>query len=226
MSKTVGVYARLADGNSEYVRACEGNDVAEYVKVLDKARVPSDTPYMDATRLTVMADGKTLYGKIVSEWRKTGLFYVKESETGERFFGYKDETDAKIKSGKGVVFEAGDYEAIRGGDGKVKYRHAVNVRNNPRPEEVENEALRKAVTEYFESQGSRRVHLYGVAVNKKSGYKMLVVHHIDEGNRRLTSLAEYQGWADGHWDVTEAHWTVRENEERMVKAFVESQDYV
>lgn len=181
--------------------------------------------YIDETQRTIVKEDGMLCGRVVFARKNSGLFCIRESETGERFFGYRHETDAKIKEGKGVVFEAGGYDTFPDGT-KAPHRKAVKVRNNPRPAELENDELRKAVTEYYEWQGDRRIHLFGVAVNRKSGYRMLLVHFTDSQGVKMSALMEYQGWAEGHWDVTEAEWTAREDEERMVREFVESQEYV
>lgn len=99
--------------------------------------------------------------------------------------------------------------------------------------------LEKAVQEYYEYQGDKRYHTARWVENKHSrhtrtreygkktdGYKLLLVRIVDEDNEKMSALMETQYWADGHWDVTEVFFCPRECEQKMVKAFEESEEYV
>ena len=99
--------------------------------------------------------------------------------------------------------------------------------------------LEKAVKEYYEYQGDRNMHAVRFIENRHSarlrekeygrktkGYEMLLARFIDENNVKYSSLMEYQRWADGHWDVTEIFFCPRECEKKMIRMFVESEEYI
>ena len=87
--------------------------------------------------------------------------------------------------------------------------------------------LKRAVTEYYEWNGDRNAKPIKFIVNKIPGkYKMLLVRFIDKDGNKLSSLMEYQRWADGHWDVTEIDAIGRELEKMMVDEFVNCEEYL
>jgi len=90
-----------------------------------------------------------------------------------------------------------------------------------------NDELKKAVNEYYEWNGDLSSHPVKFVVNKMPGkYKMLLVRFTDKHKNKMSSLMEYQRWADGHWDVTEIDAVPRECEKCMVNEFENSEDYL
>ena len=57
-------------------------------------------------------------------------------------------------------------------------------------------------------------------------YKMLLVRFTDKDKRKMSSLMEYQTWADGHWDVTEIDAIGRDCEQMMIDEFVNCEEYL
>lgn len=163
-------------------------------------------------------------GKIVKKRQNSGMLFIR-GEDGQRYVGFESETDIKVKEGKVVCFRPGAPDIFPDGT-MAKLPRAHDIQGDPLWKTFNDPELRKAVTEYYEWHGSRRIHLYKIAVNKKSGYQMLVVHFIDDQENRLTSLMEFQPWKDGHYDVTEAETCPRDQEEKMVEEFVNSQEYL
>ena len=89
------------------------------------------------------------------------------------------------------------------------------------------EALRKAVKEYYEWQGDKSGHAVKIVQNHNKGaYKMVLARLTDAEGDKLSSLMDYQPWADGHYDVTEIFVGKRECEDQIVQAFVESDEYL
>lgn len=90
-----------------------------------------------------------------------------------------------------------------------------------------NEKLKKAVSEYYEWNGDISCHPVRFVVNKMPGkYKMLLVRFTDKDKNKMSSLMDYQTWADGHWDVTEIDAVPRSCEKCMVTEFENSEDYL
>ena len=165
-----------------------------------------------------------MIGKIVGKRKNSGMLFIL-GEDKKRYVGFAHETDIKTKEGKTISFTPSEPDTFPDGT-KAKCPRAFNIQANPISKLFNDPMLRKAVTEYYEWHGSRRIHLYAIAVNKKSGYKMLHVHFIDSNEVRLSSLMEYQPWADGHYDVTEVYVCEREDEKEMVEGFENSEEYV
>ena len=151
------------------------------------------------------------------------LFILGEDK--KRYVGFADETDIKTKEGKTVYFRPGEPDIFPDGT-SANLPRAYDIQANPIAKLYNDPMLRKAVTEYYEWHGSRKIHLFAIAVNKKSDYKMLHVHFIDENEVRMSSLMTYQPWADGHYDVTEVEAVEREEEKAMVEAFENSEEYI
>lgn len=99
--------------------------------------------------------------------------------------------------------------------------------------------LKKAVREYYEYQGDTKAVPVRFVENKHSsgfreeqtgrkigGYDLLLVRFTDEAGDKMSALMEYTDWKDGHWDVTEIIAELRQCEDRMVKDFEESEDYI
>jgi hypothetical protein len=90
-----------------------------------------------------------------------------------------------------------------------------------------NDSLKKAVAEYYEWNGDKSCHPVKFVVNKMPGkYKMLLVRFTDKDKNKMSSLMDYQTWADGHWDVTEVDAVPRECEKCMVNEFENSEEYL
>ena len=67
-----------------------------------------------------------------------------------------------------------------------------------------NEELKKAVREYYEWHGDSTARPVKFVVNKMPGkFKELLVRFTDAHKVKMSSLMDYQTWADGHWDVIE-----------------------
>lgn len=165
-----------------------------------------------------------MIGKIVGKRKNSGMLFIL-GEDKKRYVGFAHETDIKTKEGKTVSFRPGEPDTFPDGT-KAKLLRAYDIQNNPVAKLFNDPMLRKAVTEYYEWHGSRRIHLYAIAVNKKSGYMLLHVHFIDSNEVRLSSLMTYQPWADGHYDVTEIDVCKREEEQEMIENFENSEEYV
>ena len=163
-------------------------------------------------------------GKIVKVRPSSGMIFI-IGEDKNTYFGFANETDVKVKEGKTVMFRPGEPDTFPDGT-KGKLPRAFDIQKSPVAKLFNDPMLRKAVVEYYEWHNSRRIHLYAIAVNKKSGYMMLHVHFIDADETRMSSLMMYQHWNDGHYDVTEYDAVRREDEELMVKAFENSEEYI
>lgn len=164
-----------------------------------------------------------MIGKIIFV-NRDGSYGIK-AEDKRVFLAWKAETSAKIKQGKSVIFDPGNQVTYPDGH-KSKHRHALNVRNNTAPEELSNEELRQAIREYYDYEGARRIHLCNVVTNTKSGLKRLLVHFMDVDDVKHSALMTYEHWANGDWELTEVDSCYREEEAEMVKAFVESEEFV
>lgn len=165
--------------------------------------------------------GDVLKGKIVFV-NKDGLFGIK-TDNKTMYLAWKHETDAKIKTGKSVLFERGEQD-IRFADGKLaKRRHALNVRNNTLPPEFQDELLKEIVREYYDYEGVRRIHLFSVITNKV-GRRRLVVHFMDVDGIKFSSLLDYMKCVDGHYELFEADRIERKDEQKMMDAFENSRE--
>lgn len=101
------------------------------------------------------------------------------------------------------------------------------------------EKLIEAVKEYYEYTGDRRAGAVKWIENRHSrqtrtreygkkteGYRMLLVRVTNEDGEKESVLMETQNWADGHWTVTEAFFSPRECEEKLIRNFVESEEWL
>lgn len=150
-------------------------------------------------------------GKIVFK-RTSGLYGIK-TEDKKIYIAYEQETNAKIKQGKTVLFQPGGQDVFVDG-ALAKRRHALNVRNNTLPAEMTDEKLREAVKAYYEFRGNRKVRLYNVVTCFKTGRRMLLVHFVNVDDERKSSLMLY----GDDYSLIEVVCVPREEEINMVIA--------
>ena len=91
---------------------------------------------------------------------------------------------------------------------------------------IHNKQLKKAVKDYYDWHGESKAVPAAVIKNKKSDFKLLLVHFKDEEGREMSSFMICQPWNDGHWDVEEVEDCLMEDEREMITWFEESQEYV
>ena len=80
------------------------------------------------------------------------------------------------------------------------------------------EGLRKAVREYHEWHGDKRSFAIRIFRNK-SGDELVLTRFVDDEGNQMSSLMFFNGWADGHYDVSEYGVVPRDYEETYVDAF-------
>lgn len=80
------------------------------------------------------------------------------------------------------------------------------------------EGLRKAVREYYEWHGDKRSFAIRIFENK-SDDQMVLTRFIDSHGEKMSALMFFQGWADGHYDVSEYEACSRICEEILVENF-------
>lgn len=90
---------------------------------------------------------------------------------------------------------------------------------------IKSPSVKKTVREYYSYMGENHTKVIGIIKNKYSDYDMLLVRFSDSNGQEMSSLLDYQEWADGHIDVTEVFTAFRIDEESMVNDFEESKEY-
>lgn len=83
------------------------------------------------------------------------------------------------------------------------------------------EALKEAVRQYYEWHGDKRAHALQILHNQ-SDDELVMVHFVDDFGRKMTSLMYFQGWKDGHYEVSEYDAFIRSREDIWIEDFKQS----
>lgn len=92
--------------------------------------------------------------------------------------------------------------------------------------DVRNRKLKKALKEYYKWHGESKAVPVRLVKNKNSDFSLLLVRFTGEDGRELSSLVYHDKWKDGHFEVEEMEAAFREDEDEMVQAFEESDQYI
>lgn len=91
---------------------------------------------------------------------------------------------------------------------------------------IHDRQLKKAVKDYYDWHGETKAVPAAVIKNKKSDFKLLLVHFENEDGKEMSSLMTCQPWNDGHWDVEEVDDCLLEAESEMIQLFEDSEEFV
>ena len=82
--------------------------------------------------------------------------------------------------------------------------------------------LRKAVKEYYQWHGDKTANPVKIIRNKKV-LEAVVVRVKDADGDEITTLMDFMGWKDGHYDVTEFDYADRRSEALLIADFEQSE---